>query len=133
MKARELRIGNLVEYNGEIFKVKGLSKNSVIADRGKGEVSFTYEEIGPIPLNEQLLFKFGFSSKDYKGGYIGIDHKCGGIITDFVLCYPKKIGEFQNSFAWEYNKFMYKQFEFVHDIQNLYFALTGEELTIKQS
>jgi hypothetical protein len=83
----------------------------------------------PIPLTEEWLLKFGFSTTDYKNGYIGIDHKVGGIITDFVLTYPLVIGEFQKHFIWEHSKFKYKELKYVHQLQNLYFALTNEELS----
>lgn len=88
------------------------------------------EMFEPIPLTEEWLVKFGFSDKDYKGGYIGID--VGN--HSFTLSKPLRMGEWSKYYAFEYksggwNK--YNEFKFVHEFQNFFFTLTGEELEIK--
>ena len=121
MKAQDLRIGNNIFHRNKAITVNWQ------------ELKWIQEEnnnFQPIPLTEEILLKFGFSTTDYKKGYIGIDHKAGGIITDFVLTYPLVIGEFQKHFIWEHSKFKYNELKYVHQLQNLYFALTNEELTI---
>jgi hypothetical protein len=124
MKARELRIGNLTD-KGEI---KSFFENGIHVGFGK---CYLFSDLKPIPLTEEWLLRFGFDSSEYKDGYIGIDHKAGGIITDFVLTYPLKMGEWQKTFVWEHGKYKFTSLEFVHEIQNLYFALTGEELKLQ--
>jgi hypothetical protein len=128
MKANELRIGNLVEYNGNVIDCVDVMCDGINTKDIEG-INIVF--IHPIPLNEEWLLNFGFSTTDYKKGYIGIDHKAGGIITDFVLTYPLVNGVFQKHFIWEHSKFKYQELKHVHQLQNLYFALTGEELTIK--
>lgn len=65
---------------------------------------YNYE---PIPLTKEWLVKFGF--KDGKRGWF----KTGA----------------RNS---KFNLYMYGRCDYVHQLQNLYFAITREELTIKE-
>jgi hypothetical protein len=105
MKANELRIGNWFIEKDEVKQFDG---------------DF-YHLLGcePIPLNTKWLEKFGFEYSEFndlyqKGGY-DVD------IKDNVYChfYMNEYGD------W------YKDIDHVHSLQNLYFALTGEELTVK--
>lgn len=71
-------------------------------------------DISPIPLTEEILLKCGleyqrpdfikgsFAIRDFDGGYIYLNGLDGGLI-----------------------------YEYLHQLQNLYFALTGEELEVK--
>lgn len=107
IQASELRIGNLVF-------LKSLNKNYTI------ECGFDIEKIEdgedalPIPLTEEWLIKFGFEKIGYewrlKQGWhwISVDKN-----SFYIL--GKQLGLLEN----------------VHQLQNLYFALTGEELEIK--
>ncbi len=120
MEASELRIGNIVETSGMIVNIEG----SGIEDFANGCLN-----LQPIPLTEEWLLKLGFN-KDYKKGYIGIDvHN-----SDFVLTEPFVIGEWQSYYTFQFtagNIPKFTKLEFLHQLQNLYFALTGEELNIK--
>ena len=81
----------------------------------------------PIPLTEEWLLKFGFN-KDYKKGYIGKDFSN----QDFVLTEPFVMGDWQKGYAFEFTTggwSKYKEFNYVHELQNFYFTLTSEELT----
>jgi hypothetical protein len=105
MEENELRIGNWVlsPTQGEIQIENGWQ-----IDEG--------EEVKPIPLTEEWLEKFGFEYSDLNG--------------DSGLW---KIPPFQ--IYGKYNQFLYDyrlDVNYVHQLQNLYFALTGEELTIKK-
>jgi len=131
MKASELRIGNFVKgkETNVYWTVEAVDSNSIFS-YGKWRPLDAFE---PIPITEEWLLNFGFSTTDYKKGYIGIYHKAGGIITDFVLTYPLVNGVFQKHFIWEHSKFKYQELKHVHSLQNLYHALTGEELTLKNT
>lgn len=152
MESNELRIGNYISYEKTTHIVTGIHGNRIYSwwvKEGKPVIEYEARDISgtqeespymdlisqhePIPLTEEWLIKFGFSSKDYKKGYIGIDHKAGGMITDFVLTYPGKIGDFQKYFIWEHSKFKYNTLEYVHELQNLFFILTGTELKLKEN
>ena len=137
MKANELRIGNHIINDGCVCEILHLYGGTYNYCRLKtlqgGDIVALYDLIKPIPLTHELLEKCGFSDKDYKSGYIGIEIKAGGMITDFVLTKPQVLGEFQKQFCWEYtagNIPFFLKLEYLHQLQNLYFALTGEELEI---
>lgn len=135
MKANEFRVGNWLLYvweNEVGLPVKEYMRIEPI-DIWRMEDDEFMELFEPIPLTPEILEKCGFSDNDYKTGYIGINIKAGGITTEFVLTKPKLLGEFQNHFCWEFragNIPFFLELEFLHQLQNLYFALTGEELNI---
>ena len=122
MKATELRIGNYLHeavrtkisrkiVNFELMQMDSLNIHHL--EKFPESISFK-----PIPLTEEWLVKFGFKQiservyiKNYHYGYEF------GITNIFII---------KND-----NCFMrYKHIQHVHELQNLYFALTGEELTI---
>jgi hypothetical protein len=145
MEVQELRIGNYIFYEHTNHIVSGIIDDYVYSwwvDNGipcieykeNGEKNPYIDIIShyePIPLTEEWVIGLGFSTKDYKKGYIGIDHKAGGMITDFVLTYPGIIGDFQKDFIWEHSKWKYNTLKYVHELQNLFYVLTGTELKIK--
>ena len=121
MKAIELRIGNLVivtntgGYNniGDIISIDSISRHGVNnwSDMGSSGCN-PFCGIEPILLTEEWLLKFGFL-KDrinlyYSFGQFIIRH-------DFILC--------------DINTRI--ELKYVHQLQNLYFALIGQELIIK--
>jgi hypothetical protein len=119
MEAKELRIGNLVyDYFREII----IDVNINVLKSIKNNEKCLYK---PIPLTEEWLLKFGFIGKyksvhthwNYKG--FGIEQKSDE--DDFGGSIP-----IEQVFYYEYRY----DIEHVHQLQNLYFALTGEELTL---
>ena len=113
MEAKELRIGNLfrfistnyIEYVSDI-KTNGL-KTPVINN-------VSIKDTEPIPLTEEWLVKFGFVKDKLE---VGLYH-----FNDLEIFLP-------NYFTWK-TQFI-NNIKHVHQLQNLYFALTNEELTIK--
>jgi hypothetical protein len=116
MKKNELRIGNWVEHNQP--------KRGYYTTVQESTFSVNVEKLfKPIPLTEEWLLKFGFEKKgqlyikDFFGDYIGVD------VEDF------SIG------TYAFGRIAHAPqptFMNVHQLQNLYFALTGEELTINE-
>jgi len=124
MDARELRIGNLMELpNGEISKVTGFTENGkvwFVREPKHEECALKINQVKPVPLTEEWLFEFGFIndfSKDFRVRLIG--YRLG----DFFITEKMKL------LTSDINSVKIK---YVHQLQNLYFALTGEELTIKK-
>lgn len=112
IKAEELRIGNLIYVNG-IAEVRGVTRGGVWI-RNK---AFCIMDWKPIALNEEWLFKLG--SRQLPHGYF---------IGKLKFTYEKN--ELSEFVRFHYSgKVAYLQY--VHQIQNLYYALTDEELTIK--
>jgi len=145
MEAREFRKGNLVSHNFHgIVAVEGVHPNGellcipCVKEEGyvKGAVKRGWRNLADfegIPITEDWLRKFGFSDATYKNGYTGVDFKGGNVILDFVLAKPFKIGERQKFYAFEMQGYRYKEVEFVHQLQNLFFALTGTELQLQDA
>lgn len=114
MKANELRIGNYiyeVGFSTQDGYPKGYKELGIIKN-GKDIEFSAFKE--PIPLTEEWLLKFGF---ELKNTYYSIDGM-----------YIRKDGEM---FETEVGECLYKSIEYVHQLQNLYFALNDEELTMK--
>lgn len=126
MKATELRIGNYIKNNGKIVEVDYLTPTSIGYENGKFSTSTFNSEVmhyEPIPLTEEWLLKLGFEKITgcnviencyCKNGYSVSFDKCGSI--SFWVSDDKTI-----------------IIEFIHTLQNLYFTLTGEELTINEN
>lgn len=117
--ARELRIGNLI---------KSFSENPVTVDIfilkmiDNGAHDNWYN---PIPLAEQWLLKFGFETADAEMDFMEFEKNNVSICNRGGLNGMK-----DNPFYYEIgDTFIEKEIKFVHQLQNLYFALTGKELT----
>jgi hypothetical protein len=114
MKAKELRIGNWVNNGEQLDYV--IDTSSMMDLMNEAQVNEGLTGLKPIPLTEEWLLKFGFEYSDLNG--------------DSGLW---KIPPFQ--IYGKYNQFIYDyrlDVNYVHQLQNLYFALTGEELEIKE-
>jgi hypothetical protein len=113
MKANELRLGNLFieEHSDKIIEVIGLEKNKIIFSG----MFLDKWQAKPIPLTEEWLLKFGFSI--HEDGYITCPNGYQWIL------------HLDNEFEFEALNIIVV---YVHQLQNLYFALTNKELTIKQ-
>ena len=146
MKTNELRIGNLVEgVTGQLYHVTGIFfdekddpfinfspiRNDVGWNKvkGLGVLHGDVKNFKPIPLTEEWLLKLGFVKDDNFGNWhlnhleiykkdlsvIGIDNK-GNIYWYFYAA--------DDYYSWT------QKLDYVNQLQNLYFALTGKELTI---
>lgn len=130
MKASEVRIGNLVRnnLNGEILKTCDVLCDGINTDKIEG---LNYGFIEPIPLTEEWLLKFGFQLRDgfsntFKLNVEKHQYDCSEIT------YSEKEGLLRFSNGKEKGTTLIPHIKYVHQLQNLYFALTGEELSIKQ-
>jgi hypothetical protein len=131
MKASELRIGNLI---------KGKSPEKKVYEEPVELNEYYFllflnnmMDVEPIPLTEEWLLKFGFKhqnkydlesnlySKKLKSGYF------------FTIYSKKETLDFKTKFiGWKVLNIGFDlKIDFVNQLQNLHFALTGEELTLK--
>ena len=117
MKATELRIGNwyLWEAEGKKYpyqiEARDLDSNYI-------------QNFDPVPLTEEWLVKFGFEM--HRGGVSYDKNKLSIYLGDTILSGPNGRTYFNSWAILEYSP------KYVHQLQNLYFALTGEELTPKE-
>ena len=117
MEANELRIGNYVYTDNLVVKsysADGLYNLIKSIEEGT-------DKIKPIPLTEEWLLKLGFKDNDYT----------------FDLMFKRK----KITVSW-YSRIVlsgirggfyiskYRHIKYIHQLQNLYFALTENELKI---
>ena len=134
LKATELRIGNYVMFNDnyelslddpayyedmKMFPIDVIASDETIRlmDGDKSIGCFGTNQIKPISITEEWLIKFGFEKID---GYYQypIAMNCKLIFIDGSM-------QLQTD-----DDRIIKHIKHIHQLQNLYFALTGKELTI---
>ena len=129
MKTKDLRLGNLVYKDGEIYQIESLGyhksespwQNLVHLASGDDENICDYE---PIPLTEKWLLEFGFRKyNNFLGHWYLKDY-------DYSIRYLRRK---YTCFACDGDiRFQLKaNIQYVHQLQNLYFVLRGDELQVK--
>jgi hypothetical protein len=132
MKANELRVGNWCKspYEKEPFKIK--AEHILQLEQGMDECS-----IVGIPLTPQILIKAGFIKYDWMDGYF-IKTKFGDLMIQFlthrVYLYFTNVGGDSQGMKMRGKRYVgnintTQNITYLHQLQNLYFALTGKELT----
>jgi len=113
MKANQLRIGNWHDHNG----IPKQATPNTIEEVWESERSWCK----PIPLTEEWLLKFGFNE------VFMVDGVWGYGIDGFIYVNSGQIRFNGKAILLNEN-----QLQHVNQLQNLYFALTCEELTINE-
>lgn len=115
IQAHELMIGNKLYRNGIVVTING---------RSIFDIWDKSEEYSPIPLTPEILVKSGFvikhSSIDVYGKPFS-RYKLKNITIFFRDGLLESISVSETKI---------KDFKYVHQLQNLYFALTGKQLEI---
>jgi hypothetical protein len=119
MEAKELRLGNLVNKNGRPHAINML-------DFIGGQDSF--DKFTPIQFTEELLLKCGFE-KEYEESNEWSNYDSVGQDTDDSIVIEFVNREFYYT-AGE-GVMLSRKYHYLHELQNLCFALTGTELQIK--
>lgn len=140
MEAKNYRVGNYLQSKsiGNFCMVEGVE---AFPDGTKFKIlgsvycsTDVSSDLEDIPLTEELLFKFGFKGEFFDGQYYFVApflatkfyvHECysgGGFYWVFVDEEGLRDCEFPFALPLMY----------VHELQNLYFAITGEELLLKE-
>ena len=130
MKANELRIGNLVkidcpDFENKIQSIPNIHEKGVLINGNP----YSLLELQPILLTEEWLLRFGFVkwedrltieawAKGHPSQRFDIDFIEGEIVMN------SRYQEHSDTHIMGHIKH-------VHQLQNLYFALTGEELKLK--
>ena len=119
MTPNQFRIGNLVKYDGKITTVTDVlcdSLNVMNCDH-----SILYEMIEPVEITEEVLIGMGCEFVEEYNSY-----------TDkyrFQSVYLFFIKTTKTGVHFRYNKTQ-QYLPYAHQLQNLIFALTGEEVTL---
>jgi len=109
----ELRIGNWVLIHRTEIQML------------EGDFSFRDDFFSPIPLNDKWLLNFGFEVDDINWEY-------WKELDKFSLMYDARscVVYINDGYGYE-GASIPNTIKYVHQLQNLYFALTNEELTLK--
>ena len=126
MKASELRLGNLINIGGNTLDTYQTYKPTKVTLAILNEIARENEErpdaelsvFQPIPLTEDWLKRFGFAL--FAWGWVKKSENDIG----FRISYPHLHFQRENENPLK--------IQYVHQLQNLYFALTGEELKLRE-
>ena len=116
IKANELRIGNLIHFDGKITHAN--SRNIAYinnSNRLKNGDSIAFE---PIVLDSEWLLKAGYKKQN---GYGYSNYNIYGMIL-----------KNDNGFEFHYYGIIIR-LDFVHQLQNLFFSFYGEELVFSST
>jgi hypothetical protein len=114
MKASELRIGNITSM-GVVCSIE--DNVFRVLDSEGDTFKNTWADIQPIPLTEEWLLKLGFTDEE---DYLELE-----IHESLSIIYVGYLALMLDGVIIQINDVNSDK---VHQLQNLYFALTGEEL-----
>jgi hypothetical protein len=118
IQPNELRLGNWVLINGHVSEIVGIGLNEAeYALKGISITPIDYDELTPIPLTEDLLLKCGFDTIQDGWYHLYLKNR---IITWNLYDNKLRIDGIQTN-----------HIKSLHQLQNLYFALTGDELNVE--
>ena len=110
MKTNELRVGNyFIGYSNHLQQWELASFGLLIEGIEVDEIIKSF-----VPLNQDWLLKFGFEMYEF-------DNKAN------QFRFKERLIVYREGFLYDYGTSV--KLEHVHQLQNLYFAIAGEELT----
>jgi hypothetical protein len=137
MNPNELRIGNFIDTDERVtLLVTGITSDQIGLKRPDGkEGSLHPIFLQGTLLTEEWLLKFGFEQE--------MDYDICNSISKVPHFYNEEFRIIQSKGFW-YSSLRYDggtsecyegeiEIKYVHQLQNLYFAITGNELTIKDN
>lgn len=135
MGNNQFRLGNWVKpindsgkesFEGTVFMIK---EHLVSVLHNKNP--YDYHLVKPIPLTEEWLKKFGFKLEYGKYYSKCVQNGVGRFVIENAYNLPCVLFVNENEPNGVGCQTIGKSIVYVHELQNLYFALTGEELEIK--
>lgn len=123
LQASELRIGNFANcFTG---MMPSEIRQITIDDFQMNEDGGLTTSFEPIPLTPEWLEKFGFRRNQNAVDYVGFNDWIHPSEVRFQIGDYNELGYLLDAFD------SMPPMRFVHQLQNLFYALTGTELTIK--
>lgn len=119
---KELRIGNYItDKSLGMLKIIELRRDYCGVDAIDFHYKCDYTDISPILLTSKILKKIGFKwlKNEYPGWYKKSRNK------KFTI---RIWGDDEHDFIWSVNEYYAINLSSIHQLQNLYYSLTGEEL-----
>lgn len=122
IKKNDLRLNNLIKWNGLVQKITAIAFGNCLLDKHPtADYPVELIEIEPIPLNEKILLNCGFKQRK----------SCFGYWIYEIMFHQTvfSVEEVDSGLCYFYIEYTYvTQTRYVHELQNLYFSITGEEL-----
>jgi hypothetical protein len=123
IKANEIRLGNQLMLNDTIVTFDALDWYQIV------ECTLFLEDFKPIPITEDILLKIGFT-KEYDYRFFKYFNYVTREDWDKIYCDTQNI-DLEQCIDGEISKVFYNDNGcFLHQLQNLYFSITNEELII---
>ena len=132
IQENELRIGNWVQVgdNTELQSIVIAIGSERCHLKGNAILN-KYEQLTPIPLTEEILLKCGFKEIQSKWFYINYITDCKETLEEIQIQYnlmTGRCGILDTDIVGI--AFLRKPIQYLHQLQNLYFALTNTELKV---
>lgn len=134
MKANELRIGNWAKYSFKQGIVDRISQDNCDIVTDNMIIKVSYDDLEPIPLTEEILLKCGFKERlfdwyelEYNTDYEEESEK----MKIAYNCGSKRFAVYDANEEDYIAVFTAKRVHYLHQLQNLFYALTNEELQIE--
>lgn len=125
IEPNSLRIGNLVRGPKGIEKVWDVMCDMVNTDKGER----LYEDLEPLPITDEILLEMGFEEDDSNFWFdMETHHLELRLSSDYY--YPIYVQDAEMSHEDE-QRVCLNRVKFIHELQNLFFVLTGKELKYK--
>ena len=133
MNANELRIGNLVQWSGNIHEINAIDEHYfAVRKKNLQNMWLSLNVCFPIDISENLLLKLGFIKHEITGSYIKTPTgTSNGYGLRFHTQYPntkKMFNSVTEVSYFEQQLYVRNGMKHVHQLQNLYFSLCGEDL-----
>jgi hypothetical protein len=142
MNANELMLGNYVEFENQLHQIIGITDDEINlsrkSDSGKNHITYWVGiySVKPIPLTEKWLLDFEFFNK---GNEIVNQYEentnvfCFGEDNKVKIKFNKEwYGDVKENALFHICFYQFDDFicclKYVHQLQNLYFSLTGINL-----
>lgn len=142
MKAQDFRLGNFINHEQTTHKIVALGDkfcHSVWTKDLDWTYQHSYEEIKPIPLTEDWLLKFGFTKYEWCDDCAFINFNGAHMMLRYYNnewhCDKTKVTSDSRGQRMSNGSPILKKglIKYVHQLQNLYFALTCKELSLTAS
>lgn len=135
INANELRMGSLIEKDNVMYKFLSLEQNHTSTSEYRwywvetldGKLGhYYYSHFKPIPLTPEILEKCGL-----KNGNSELDRNVFYSTNKHLAQFSVNISGSFGIYVGVFIALRSVHLEYLHQLQNLYFALTNEELTFK--
>ena len=131
METKKLMIGNLLECDGVEIEIGKINENFISWNISKDKktkifnpfISITDKILKPIKITEKWLLNLGFTIENKPNGDIEYSYK------EYRYTIIKK--ENYDGYLFCDDDIVLRDLDYIHELQNLYYALIGIEIKLK--